>query len=902
MRSLKEYFFEAFDGLGIRTLVLYEELNPTQKKKVDGWTKQFPNANVEGHPNAVDISSHVIPPGQHKIVIPLNQGDNEEVTPHPEVDKHLKTHGYSVSDYRKGMAKDKYGRDVSIGKILNKTKASPDVMNAFTNDPKRKGTTKAARGLSVVISRHPHHIAGMSTDQGWTSCMNMKDGCNKHYLKRDIAEGTHVAYLVHDNDTEVKKPIARIALKPFRPTYDDETSYAKPILRPEIRMYGDADSSFTKTVNNWAEKNFPAQEGHIYEKSKTLYHDGGREVIGNKEALLSSKNPKRRILGFDHENLDVTHEDIDRGLDDSEHKVRQAAASHPNASKENLDKAMSIDDSLAFTAANHRNISSEHLDKLIYHPNRGVRYSAAQNDNLSTESISKIMSGNDTRMREYAIKNRNATQEHIHKALDGDDIHISRNAMRNNSAGFEAISKGLRHSDPGVRRIAYNHPNFSDRHIDEMTSDINHPSLRMALSFKHPRITGKHIENIVEKAPKNDRHLIAEALSHQSATPKAIDMGLDHESDFVRHASILNPNASPENIDKALSRPEPDNRHIHEAAFLHPNMTSQQIHRTLDSGYSHDISRVMRNRNVMPEHVERALNSPHPGIRESAMLADNATHEQVQRAANDPNEYVAYRAKTHRNFNKPITPTATKRQKKTGQITEMKKTSLLTFLEFMREDFSPDMQNFLKNNEMNRKMKAREPAEPSKFAPLDPNWQEKMNNKFNAIINSKPVDFSGSRYGNEGIVSDQDKITRQNQKQLRKDYRQPPGYDTPAFNKAKERMAAADARDGEPPMPGAGPYKTRQTDPLNTPQAVPVAPVKPPIPKLRPERKPAITNTDNTKGAVAIPKPDSVGINVKSSKKAPEKKETFAQIFARTPEGQEFVWNNKKFIRRTKKG
>lgn len=308
----------------------------------------------------------------------------------------------------------------------------------------------------------------------------------------------------------------------------------------------------------------------------------------------------------------------------------------------------------------------------------------------------------------------------------------------------------------------------------------------------------------------------------------------------------------------------------------------------------------------------------------------------------------------------------------------------------MREDFSPDMQNFLKNNEMNRKMKAREPAEPSKFSPSDPNWQEKMNNKFNAIINSKPVDFSGSRYGDEGIVSDQDKVTRQNQKQLRKDYQQPPGYDTPAFNRAKERMAAADARDGEPPMPGAGPYKTRRADPLNTPPPVPVPIPKPkakppeidqrvPRPKMRPDKQgpiqrgkinwpkeiqdrvpqeksglkgmevdnpdvsgsllrgfryepdkqdikksitsrikqiqdrvppfdkqgQTITNTDNTKGAVAIPKPDSVGINVKPSKKAPE---TFKQIFARTPEGQKFTWTDPKtgktgtYLRKTKKG
>jgi len=174
--------------------------------------------------------------------------------------------------------------------------------------------------------------------------------------------------------------------------------------------------------------------------------------------------------------------------------------------------------------------------------------------------------------------------------------------------------------------------------------------------------------------------------------------------------------------------------------------------------------------------------------------------------------------------------------------------------DILGEKFSSDMDNWLKNNETTRKIKAREPTEPPKFAPLDPNWQEKMNNKFNAIINSKPVDFSGSRYGDEGIVSDQDKITRQNQNRLRRDYQQPPGYDTPAFDKAKERMAAADARDGEPPMPGSGPYKTKQSDPLKTPPII-VTPDKPLVTSKPNSALTAAGYDQSGKKITTIPKP-----------------------------------------------
>ena len=299
--------------------------------------------------------------------------------------------------------------------------------------------------------------------------------------------------------------------------------------------------------------------------------------------------------------------------------------------------------------------------------------------------------------------------------------------------------------------------------------------------------------------------------------------------------------------------------------------------------------------------------------------------------------------------------------------------------------------------------------------------------------------LSGSRYS-DGIVTDQDKSTRQIQKQLRKDYQQPPGFGTPSYDKARDKIDI-EFKKNLPGLPDSnvpaeavpGSIRPQYIDPMKTSPAVPVPIPKPkakppeidqrvPRPKMRPDKQgpiqrvkikwpkeiqdrvpksdvipsgpgittpgsmiyiepkqqklqdrvpqqkiqdrvpqqkiqdrvppsavnpkptsagpyapaqsddpfhqryaktasylgqvhrdrvppfdkqgPTITNTDNTKGAVAIPKPDSVGINVKPSKKAPE---TFKQIFARTPEGQKFTWTDPKtgktgtYLRKTKK-
>lgn len=239
--------------------VLSEELTPDQKEIVDIWKNRKSNP---------DISKHVMQ-GESTIRIPLPDDDDEHVGSIPHtVRSHLENHGYTIpafSDYRSGYALDKHGRIVSIGKVLNKTKASAEIKGHFENDPSRQAALK--KDLHIAITKDPYHVAGMSTDRGWTSCMHMETGCNANYLKADIEHGTHVAYLVHKDDKDIKNPIARIALKPFK------NSDGHVVLRPEESMYGSGNSKFHDTVHEWASQHFPMENGSPYKKSSALYND-----------------------------------------------------------------------------------------------------------------------------------------------------------------------------------------------------------------------------------------------------------------------------------------------------------------------------------------------------------------------------------------------------------------------------------------------------------------------------------------------------------------------------------------------------------------------------------------------------------------------------------------------------
>lgn len=201
----------------------------------------------------------------------------ENTVPHPDVEEHLNNHGYAITDYIGGKAKDKYNREVNIGKVLTKTNAGEQIKAAYDNDPERQ---KKSGDLKVVISHHPRDVAGMTSGhQSWVdqSCMNFKTGSNRDYLKSEVKQGTHVAYLTDKNDHDLDRPIARIAVKPFHNVEDEHDV----IFRPENRTYGDSSSSFHRSVNNWFENKYPAKDGKTYYKNDKVYDDTGDKMYKN---------------------------------------------------------------------------------------------------------------------------------------------------------------------------------------------------------------------------------------------------------------------------------------------------------------------------------------------------------------------------------------------------------------------------------------------------------------------------------------------------------------------------------------------------------------------------------------------------------------------------------------------
>lgn len=230
--------------------ILAEKLEPHEQDEVEStWDLD--------RPKHIDDAIHNVFQGKNRIEIPFHVGS---VEPHPEVEDHLNQHGYKITDYLSGKAKDKYNRETNIGKALGKTNAPEYIKALFDNDPDRQ---QQASKMKIVISHKPSDVAGMtSCGHSWhdESCMNFKTGKNRDYLKHDIKQGTHVAYLTTNDDKDLDNPLARIAVKPFH-EYDSGETHT--IFRPENSVYGAAPKGFSKHVFDWFSTHYPADRKSV---------------------------------------------------------------------------------------------------------------------------------------------------------------------------------------------------------------------------------------------------------------------------------------------------------------------------------------------------------------------------------------------------------------------------------------------------------------------------------------------------------------------------------------------------------------------------------------------------------------------------------------------------------------
>jgi hypothetical protein len=203
-----------------------------------------------------------------RIYEPYKDMEKEISNNQKEIEKILSASDYVIKDYQQGLLYNtKTKRELKIVKYLDslikKTTNNEEreklniIKKNFIND---KSRSLAGKKLLICYTRHPYDVAGMSTDRGWTSCMelpnktNFLGGCNYHLLSGEIKYGTIVAYLIEENDKNLKNPIGRVAIKPY---YHIETDFNKPddiIWVPAKIGYGTTPPTFIKQVEKWVEE------------------------------------------------------------------------------------------------------------------------------------------------------------------------------------------------------------------------------------------------------------------------------------------------------------------------------------------------------------------------------------------------------------------------------------------------------------------------------------------------------------------------------------------------------------------------------------------------------------------------------------------------------------------------
>ena len=158
-------------------------------------------------------------------------------------------------------------RKVSIGKIFQQIKdlgiyADLDIMDKYAFDDivkqfDSRNIIKHTNDLIVVLSRHPYDIAGMSTNRGWTSCMNLHTDGMSSFVMSSLLTGALIAYLCRNSDSNIEHPLGRLLIKPAYREEDGKINLIKPnfILRCS-KTYGTFPNIVITKVQHWLDTNW----------------------------------------------------------------------------------------------------------------------------------------------------------------------------------------------------------------------------------------------------------------------------------------------------------------------------------------------------------------------------------------------------------------------------------------------------------------------------------------------------------------------------------------------------------------------------------------------------------------------------------------------------------------------
>jgi hypothetical protein len=230
-----------------------------------------------------------------------------------DIQEILEEAGYKIADYRQGLAVNAQGRQYRIGKILQslyqreskeldaerenfseikfQTRRKrleeywTEALALFQNSVYRAHAGSGKPGFLVVISSNIHDIGAMSTGRDWTSCMNLSGGAHSEDVYCEIKKGGFVAYLIKENDKEIRKPLARIAIRRF-----ENKKSGQSLAIPEETVYGNEIEGFSQVVQNWLD----SKQGHI--TPGVFYRRGGEHSDSLEKVMIKGDYTGPQLL------------------------------------------------------------------------------------------------------------------------------------------------------------------------------------------------------------------------------------------------------------------------------------------------------------------------------------------------------------------------------------------------------------------------------------------------------------------------------------------------------------------------------------------------------------------------------------------------------------------------------
>jgi hypothetical protein len=467
--------------------------------------------------------------GKPRIYIPLPASTGavipQQSATQSEVQSAVQSVGYNIDDYQAGIASktDDPNRKIRIGKLIK----DQALLQQFANDKTRAAAKQ--QNLAVAISRDPVDIGGMSTDRGWTSCMDLRGGVNKKYVPTEIKNGAIIAYLINDDDRDINRPKARILLKPY---YQDNHM----ILVPD-QVYGTAPTTFPELVKKfatWANSGSPEGDYRLskgsYEDDTepdqyhiTSYYDIENASLNKKTTIASNKNAPPEILAklVLDKNVDVRW------------RLAQNKSTPPEAlAKLARDKQVNV----RWSVAQNTSTPPEALANLVRDENADVHYGVAKNTSTPPEALAKLVRDKNVDVRFSLAQNTSTPPEALAKLVRDKNVDVRWRLAQNKSTPPEALAKLVRDKDEDVCEAAAENTSMSPEVLADLAYDPDN-----GIRYKVTQNTSMPPEILAKLGldPESDFY-VRLYVANNTSTPPEVSAKLLMDPDIVRLLRDLN--------------------------------------------------------------------------------------------------------------------------------------------------------------------------------------------------------------------------------------------------------------------------------------------------------------------------------------------------------------------------